>query len=159
MQIYKQLKLNQLSKINYNLSAPPPPLLKGKGWENTTWEGGLNELPVKNIFSIRLIVYEMWRTRLVTGSKLWIKRGTLGANFSKYALDETTTMQRINTPSIFNFMPSSSTSWWNNSQRCKPCWEILKFRSDYIYDYAGQFVRCKPGNFFKCLQKINGAYN
>ena len=156
MQIYKQLKSNQLSKINYNLSAPPPPppperegVEKYNLRERIKWTSSQ-----KHFFNTSniLIVYEMWPTRVVTGSKLWIKWRTLGANFSKHALDETTTMQRINTPSIFNLMPSNLTSWWNNSQRCKPCWEILKFRSDYIYDRAvctlqtGKFLQMPAEN-------------
>ena len=45
-----------------------------------------------------------------TGSKLSTLMRSSGANFSKHVLTKTTTMQRINTHSIFNLMPYDLTS-------------------------------------------------
>ena len=70
----------------------------------------LNELPVIFLFSIRLIVCEIWKREFLPEVNREPSDVLLGANFSKHVLAKTTTMQRINTPSIFNFMPSNLTS-------------------------------------------------
>ena len=42
--------------------------------------------------------------------KLYDVRRTLGVNFSRHVLAKTAIMQRINTPSIFNIIPSNLAS-------------------------------------------------
>ena len=71
----------------------------------------LNELLVrKKCFSIRLIVCEIGRRRVLPEVKLYDVRRPLGVNFSRHVLAKTATMQRINASSIFNLMPSNLAS-------------------------------------------------
>ena len=81
----------------------------------------------------------------------WTKWCILGVNFSKHVLAKTMTMQRINinTPSIFNLVPSNLTSWQNIAEDVNRSGEFWKSAS------TNYFLWLKQGS----LYAANGEFS